>query len=107
MTNPIEQEFYEMFDIKPIPCCNHEPYTCNCINELAERLPIITDHRLLELVCLYTSIRNLNRCCDTIEKLKNEILNNLCIIYYYTRNNEEKNALYHDVRKIMGVIKDE
>ncbi len=91
MTKPIEQEFYNAFNIKPIAL----DYPDN-----TEYYHEITDRILLELMSNWNEVvgREYTTCLilagRTIEKLKVEVLGE-CLDY--------KENLYESVRKIMGV----
>lgn len=107
MTNPIEQEFYKAFRIKPkiyYRCKFDEAWLEACSKDTCEgcsdadviyEYPSITDHRLLELLVLASKTGE-SLYFDSIADIKECVLNALT-------NFKGVDWAYDEVRKIMGV----
>lgn len=128
MTNQIEQEFYECFDIKPMWEAREEVdesrdgypifgstkffatykeadrfgYVPDGIDQELS-YPSLTPSMLLELICVcnYKAFIESSFTSETVEGLKDEILKK--IIKKFMQTNKHKEYIYTRVRKIMGV----
>lgn len=105
MTNELEKQFFDIFEIKPkeliaktmnCACGCHDCKNCDKYkNALQKTYPQITDHILLELICILCKRDydyNLG-IPDNIEELKNYLLKD-CIKYI--------SDIKHKVRALFG-----
>ena len=105
MTTELEQKFYDTFGIEKVKDFNY----CNGgIVEYYLKYPEITDHKLLEMICILNETSYEILEAENIEDLKNEILET-CIKVYNTPiitsdGDEYENTTIYD--KIQQLFKD-
>ena len=86
MTTELEEEFFKLFGVEPIPIKNYGFWLIKgsiTENDKGEKVvyPEITDHKLLEMICVLSQWDADNYyqiLANNIRDLKNEILND-CI----------------------------
>lgn len=104
MTTEMERKFLEAFGIEPkkveISCneCASRMEECGCFDCEKEIYPEITDHILLELICIESRINKAHNTYGDVENLKEHILVGL-------ENNKEK--IYNEVRAVFGLESEE
>ncbi len=120
MTKPIEQEFYEAFDIpkKDFKGCDYPadcPYdaipcdNCPHYKVYETDYPPIIDGRIVELICVLNKFKILEYACGSRlyktdrNTLIKEVISDVVFLYKVIGNNDRKKDFYNEVRKIMGV----
>ena len=101
MTTELEKQFFDTFGIEPkelmfrtmnCACGCHDCKNCEKYkNNFSKTYPQITDRQYLELILVYSEIRNLPICYSTVERFKEGILE--CFI-------EDGEDLKHQVQEI-------
>jgi hypothetical protein len=114
MTNELEKQFFDTFNIEPIGCNDNKNCTgaLDCTQCSNAKYPQITDRILLELICIRCKelISIIKVKGDNREELKNYILK-LCIEDYtfYSKTsektyNELANNFKHQVRTLFEEV---
>ena len=83
MTTELEQEFFNVFGIEPIPLELYGYWLVKGTIENGMVYPEITDRKLLEMICILNETTCEVLSAENIEDLKNEILET-CIKVYNT-----------------------
>ena len=80
MTNELEKQFFNTFNIEPIGCNDNKNCTgvLDCTQCPNAKYPQITDHILLELICIARTSSVIIFVSRDVEKLKKEVLTVLC-----------------------------
>ncbi len=124
MTTELEKEFFKTFDIPPlhkqfVECKESKKWNKTCDYKLAcieceqavfeDYFSLINTEKLVQLICVYTSINNIYRCCETVEELKELVLTNFIEFMKWSCDHVKKQDIYNKVREIfkIAILKDE
>lgn len=108
MTTELEEQFYKTFGIEPTVYSIWDSKETQIKNfNSFEVYPEITDHRLLQMICILNDYEGINVKGNKIEELKEELLKQ-CIEYFkYPIAFEESNDLCNLHNHIQQLFKEE
>ena len=97
----LEKQFFDTFEIEPKYktcifkyCKNKKEYDCENCNDKEWHYPEITDHILLELICIVSERRILPNC--DVNGLKEYVLKELCTMIMSEKTKQQVKALFKE-----------
>ena len=109
MTTEIEKQFFDAFGIEPISCKDNKNCTgtLDCTECPKAIYPQISDHVLLQLICI-CSPYGFCLASENIKDLKLNVLKRLCELKESLKNNYEYRGYYNAfVRNVQTLFKEE
>ena len=106
MTNKLEKQFFEAFGIEPKTyllctsswdCIDAQPCEqCGYSKLMEDEYPKITDHMLLELICIAHTSPVITFTSRDIKELKNEVLLVLCNLVNHRDIKQQVQSLFKE-----------